>query len=149
MTDTAVARRSWVQLVDGYLHALAGTPPGEPGALDLVGEVVSTADAALVEVGRRNPAPFSWPAAAALDCCDAVGCYQQAADWAVFDLPLPADVAYHEVPTAEVTAGAHRLITAAHQATVALAFAAADPATALALADAAGLLVRALLTFPS
>jgi hypothetical protein len=135
--------------VDGYLHAIAATSPEVHGAVDLVGEVVATADAALVEVARRDPDPFGWPAGAALACGAAVGCYQEAADWPVFDLPLPALFGYDQVPTAELATGAWRLIAAAHDATLALATAATDHRAALQLADAAGALIRPLLAFQS
>ncbi len=149
MADSTVAPGTWADVVDGYLHTLAATPPDERGAVDLVGEAVATADAALVEVARRDRDPFGWPAGAALACGAAVGCYQDAADWPVFDLPLPALVGYGQIPTAELSTGARRLIAAAHDATLALAKASRDQSAALQLADAAVALIRPLLTFPS
>ena len=46
----------------------------------------------------------------------------------MFDLPLPALVGYDEIPTAELSTGARRLIAAAHDATLALASAASGSA---------------------
>jgi hypothetical protein len=149
MADRSVTPGTWEQVVDGYLHAITATPPDERGAVELVAEAVTTADAALVEIARRDRDSFGWPAGAALACGAAVGCYQEAADWPVFDLPLPALVGYGQIPTAELSTGARRLIAAAHDATLALAHAAAGQRAALQLADAAGALIRPLLTFPS
>jgi len=149
MADRSVTPGTWEQVVDACLQIMAATPPEDRGAVELVAEAVATADAALVEVVRRDPDPFGWPAGAALACGAAIGCYQEAADWPVFDLPIPALVGYGQIPTAELSTGARRLIAAAHDATLALATAATDHRAAMQLADAAGALIRPLLTFQS
>ena len=144
MVGAAVSEADWLECAEQLVQRLGSASVTGDGRRNLLVGAVATADAVLIELQRRDPDPFGWPALAALDCAEGASCLEALDRSPGPHRPVVDGSLLMEVPAAALLTGVRRLLAAAQPATVALLTASRSVQEARHLGDAAAALLRPL-----